>query len=91
MRAEGLVHRDIKSANILIGKDGQIRLCDLGFATEDCFLYEDKTINVGSPLYMAPEVIKGNEYSAKADIWALGLVLLEMLIGDFPWSSASFN
>ena len=76
MRAEGYIHRDIKSANILVGMDGAARLCDLGFATLDENIKEDRLINVGSPLYMAPEVIKGNEYSAKGDIWALGLVLL---------------
>lgn len=54
------MHRDIKSANVLLGKDGEVRICDLGFATEDGQIYEDRTINVGSPLYMAPEVIKSN-------------------------------
>jgi serine/threonine protein kinase len=60
MRAQGLLHRDIKTANILIGINGEARLCDLGFATTEENVKEDKKINVGSPLYMAPEVIKEN-------------------------------
>ena len=50
----GLVHRDIKPANILIGFDGKAKLCDLGFATRQDKIKEDKYVNVGSPLYMAP-------------------------------------
>ena len=65
-------------------------MCDLGFATNDDNIDQDRFINVGSPLYMAPEIIKGNNYSSKGDIWALGLVFLEMLIGDFPWADVEF-
>lgn len=85
MKAEGYVHRDIKPANILIAMDGTIKLCDLGFATRESRINEDRFVNVGSPLYMAPETMKENLYSTKADIWALGLVFLEMINGKLPW------
>ena len=54
MRQHNLVHRDIKPANILISLKGEAKLADLGFCTHDDAIMEDKNINVGSPLYMAP-------------------------------------
>jgi len=89
MREFGFVHRDIKPANILLDFHGRAKLADLGFATLDSKLFEDKFIKAGSPLYMAPEIFKSNSYSAKGDIWAMGIVLLEMLIGDLPWINAN--
>ena len=88
MRQFGFIHRDIKPANILIDVNGCAKLADLGFATTDAKICEDRLVKAGSPLYMAPEVLKGNFYSAKGDIWALGIVLLEMIIGDLPWINA---
>lgn len=58
MKAEGYVHRDIKPANILIGFDGKVRLADMGFATKESKIDEDRFVNAGSPLYMSPEVMK---------------------------------
>lgn len=54
MREHNLVHRDIKPANILINNKGEVKLADLGFCTHDDDIVEDRFINVGSPLYMAP-------------------------------------
>lgn len=88
MRQFGFIHRDIKPANILIDGDGSAILADLGFATSDSKIFEDRRVKAGSPLYMAPEILKDNAYSAKGDIWSLGIVLLEMLIGDLPWVNA---
>lgn len=85
MREHGLLHRDIKPANILIGQDGEARLGDFGFSTRDEEVDKDRNVNIGSPLYMAPEVLKGNNYSSKADMWSIGLIYLETLIGDLPW------
>lgn len=85
MREHYLIHRDIKPANILINYRGEAKLADLGFCTHDDDIIEDKYVNVGSPLYMAPEVLKGNHYGEKADVWAIGLVFLEMMIANLPW------
>ena len=85
MREHGLLHRDIKPANVLIGQDGEARLGDFGFSTRDEEVDKDRNVNIGSPLYMAPEVLKGNNYSSKADMWSIGLIFLEALIGDLPW------
>lgn len=76
-----ILHRDFKLANILL-HDGQIKIADFGFAkllTEEEFA---KTV-LGSPLNMAPEVIKGKEYNSKADIYSIGVCFYEMLYGKY--------
>ena len=74
-----IMHRDFKLANILI-HDGSIKIADFGFAkllnTEDY-----ATTMLGSPLNMAPEVLGGNKYNSKADIWSIGACVYEMLFG----------
>ncbi len=84
--AQGIVHRDIKPSNILISADGKAKVTDFGLA-----LLADQTrltgagLAVGTPLYMAPEQIGGGDVDNRADIWALGVVLHEMLTGRPPF------
>lgn len=82
------MHRDIKPDNILL-HNGSIKIADFGF----CKPLESKEDMVqtmlGSPIYMAPEVIKGEVYTNKADIWSLGVVLYQMLFGVCPFESKS--
>jgi serine/threonine protein kinase len=81
--AQGVVHRDIKPANILrVGNKWKIS--DFGFATRAKFGFKDR-MNVGTPLYMAPESLKKNYYSYKSDFFSLGMVLYEMIEGCTPW------
>jgi len=80
--SEGIVHRDIKPANILrVGN--KWKLSDFGFATRSRFGFKDR-MNVGTPLYMAPESLKKNYYSFKSDLYSLGIVLFEMVVGRTP-------
>lgn len=83
----GIIHRDIKPANILF-KDGKVKLADWGFSR---LLQSGETTCsfIGSPAYMAPQLLKGEEYTQKADIWSLGVVLFETLTGTCPWKSNS--
>lgn len=85
----GFLHRDIKPANILF-KNGNIKIADWGFSR---LLEAGQTACsfIGSPAYMAPEILKGEDYTSKADVWSLGVLLYETLTGVCPWRSTSVN
>jgi len=84
--ARGVVHRDIKPSNILIGSDDRARVTDFGLALlADATRITGEGLAVGTPLYMAPEQIGGADVDRRADIWALGAVLHEMLTGRPPF------
>ena len=79
------LHRDIKSDNVLINTRGEIKIADFGFAvglTEE----EDRRKSVvGTPFWMAPELIRGCGYDGSVDVWSLGITVLEMTNGEPPY------
>lgn len=81
---ENILHRDLKPSNILV-HNGVVKIADFGFCKKMSGPQELTFTMVGSPIYMAPEVLKGYPYNIKADIWSLGVVLYELLYGVCPY------
>jgi len=81
------IHRDIKVDNILLTNEGDIKLADFGSAVQLTFDRSKRTTLAGTPYYMAPEIIRGEEYDVKVDTWSLGIMSYEMAIGEPPYYS----
>lgn len=86
--AQGLVHRDVKPANILFRADGTAVLSDFGIAKslDDRTQFTQAGFAVGTPSYMSPEQARGQDIDGRADLYALGVVLYEILVGELPYN-----
>ncbi|EGR33161.1 protein kinase domain protein [Ichthyophthirius multifiliis] len=89
LHSNRIIHRDMKPQNILISANGVVKLCDFGFARALSTNTQVLTSIKGTPLYMAPELVKEQPYNHTVDLWSLGVILYELFVGQPPFYTNS--
>ena len=92
LEAQSVVHRDITPENVLVGPDGKVKIIDFGIALSEGsrrMTWAGLSATLGTPDYMAPEQIRGRRGDARTDVYALGMMLYEMLTANLPYEAGN--
>lgn len=85
LHSQGIIYRDVKLENLLLDKDGHIKIADFGLCKEDITYGRTTKTFCGTPEYLAPEVLEDNDYGRAVDWWGVGVVMYEMICGRLPF------
>ncbi|CAK6958661.1 protein kinase C delta type-like [Scomber scombrus] len=85
LHSKGIIYRDLKLDNVMLDKDGHIKIADFGMCKENVFGEVRATTFCGTPDYIAPEILLGQKYTFSVDWWSFGVLVYEMLIGQSPF------
>lgn len=88
LHSSGRIHRDIKSRNVILFDNGEVKLGDFGYSAQ---VNEEDSISNYNPSWMAPELISGKQYNESVDVWALGILLLELAEGVPPYEGEAYD